>query len=148
MMIRRILYAAIFALAFVPAAHAQRFQADSGINISSSISTNDTNAIVISTKPGTVYQVDAYANGTTLAYIKLYDATTATCGSGTPKARYLIPYGTASSGGGFVTPNINGDAYAAGIVMCITTGIADSDTGAPAANAYIVNLHWKSNSNR
>jgi hypothetical protein len=27
--------------------------------------------------------------------------------------------------------------------MCVTTGIADGDTGAPAASAYIVNVHYR-----
>jgi hypothetical protein len=128
-------------LGLLPAS--SQFIADAKISVSSTIVANNTTAIVLSTRPAVVYQVDAYNNATTLAYVKLYDATTATCGSGTPKARYMIPFGASSSGGGFVTPNINGDAYAFGVVMCVTTGIADSDTGAPAATTYIVNVHLK-----
>lgn len=124
--------------------HAQTtFRASSPINVTSTIVANNTTAIPITTKSAVVYQVDAYNNGTTIAFVKLYNAATATCGSGTPIARYMIPFGQSSSGGGFVTPNINGDAYINGITMCITTGIADNDTGAPAASTYIVNVHWK-----
>ena len=124
---------------------AQRFQADSGVSVSSTIVANNTTAIVISARSSnTVYQVDAYNNGGTIAYIKLYNATSATCGTGTPQARYMIPFGQSSSGGGFVTPNINGDAYSVGITMCVTTGIADADASAPAASTYIVNVHFKS----
>lgn len=119
------------------------FTADSKIKVTSVIAANNTTAIVIKSTGGTVYSVDAFANSTTLAYIKLYNATSATCGSGTPQARYLIPFGASSSGGGFNVSNINGDAYGAGIVMCITTGIADNDTGAPAATTYIVNVHYR-----
>lgn len=118
------------------------FQADSKISVSSTIVANNTTAIVIKKTGGTVYSVDAFSNATTLAYIKLYNAATATCGSGTPYARYMIPYGASSSGGGFNISNINGDAYGAGITMCVTTGIADTDTGAPAATTYIVNVHF------
>lgn len=125
-------------------AHAQNaFLADAKIAVKSYISVNNTTAVVLKATAGTVYSVDGFNNGASLAYIKLYNASTATCGSGTPQARYMIPYGTSSSGGGFNISNINGDAYANGIVMCITTGIADSDTGAPAANQFIVNVHIK-----
>jgi hypothetical protein len=136
-----ILFALLFFSSFAEAQ--QQFQAASQISVKSYISVNNTTSVAVKTTGGTVYQVDAYNNGATLAYVKLYNATSTTCGSGTPMARYLIPYGTSSSGGGFVTPNINGDAYALGIRMCITTGIADNDTTAPAADQFIVNVHYK-----
>jgi hypothetical protein len=122
---------------------APQFQADNNIKVTSTIVANNTTAIVIKSSAGTVYSIDAFNNSTTLAYIKLYNSATATCGSGTPQARYLIPFGASSAGGGFNVSNINGDGYGQGIVLCVTTGIADTDTGAPAASTYIVNLHFK-----
>ena len=119
------------------------FLADAKIQVKSYISVNNTTAVVVKATGGTVYSIDGFNNGASLAYVKLYNATSATCGSGTPQARYMIPYGTSSSGGGFNISNINGDAYANGIIMCITTGIADNDTTAPAANQFIVNVHIK-----
>ena len=135
----------ILALLLLPTfASAQNtFLADAKIQVKSYISVNNTTAVVIKATGGTVYSVDAFNNGASLAYVKLYNASTATCGTGTPQARYLIPYGASSAGGGFNVSNINGDAYGAGIVMCITTGVADSDTSAPAANQFIVNVHIK-----
>lgn len=135
----------ILALLLLPfSANAQNtFLADAKISVKSYISVNNTTAVVIKATGGTVYSVDAFNNGGTIAYVKLYNAATATCGSGTPQARYMIPFGATSSGGGFNVSNINGDAYANGIVMCITTGIADNDTSAPAASTYIVNVHLK-----
>ena len=125
--------------------HAQgTFTADAKIKVSSTIAANNTTAITIKAGGGTVYSVDAFNNATTIAYVKLYNASAApTCGSGTPFARYMIPYGASSSGGGFNVSNINGDSYGLGIYMCITTGIADNDTTAPAASTYIVNVHYK-----
>ena len=124
--------------------HAQgTFTADAKIKVTSTIAANNTTAIVIKSTSGTVYSVDAFNNGTTIAYVKLYNAASATCGTGTPQARYMIPFGTSSAGGGFNVSNINGDSYGLGIVMCITTGIADADTAAPAASTYIVNVHYK-----
>ena len=131
-------------LLFSTVAYAQNaFLADSKIKVTSTIAANNTTAIILKATAGTVYSVDAFNNGGTIAYVKLYNASTATCGSGTPQARYMIPFGASSSGGGFNVSNINGDAYANGIVMCITAGIADSDTTAPAASTYIVNVHLK-----
>lgn len=132
-------------LLFPQLAQAQNtFLADAKIQVKSYIAANNTTAIVVKATGGTVYSVDAFSNSAaTIAYVKLYNAATATCGSGTPQARYMIPFGASASGGGFNVSNINGDAYANGIVMCITAGIADSDTTAPAANAYIVNVHIK-----
>lgn len=130
---------------FLPKANAQNtFLANAKIKVTSTIIANNTNAVAISNVPGSVYSVDGFSNNTTLVYVKLYNAIAAnvTCGFGTPQARYMIPFGQSSSGGGFTLPNINGDAYGVGISMCVTTGIADTDTGAPAATAYIVNVHY------
>jgi hypothetical protein len=118
------------------------FTANARVKISSTIVANNTTAVPIKLSGGTVYSVDAFNNGTTVAYVKLYNTASATCGTGTPYARYMIPYGASSSGGGFNVSNINGDAYSAGISMCVTTGILDSDTTAPAASTYIVNVHY------
>lgn len=120
----------------------QAFYADAKVAVKSYISVNNITAVAVKPSPGTVYSIDGFNNGASLAYVKLYAAVLPfTCGTGTPFARYMIPYGTSSSGGGFNISNINGDAYSTGIVMCITTGIADSDTGAPAAGQFIVNVH-------
>lgn len=129
-----------------PASAAEPFRADANINVTSNIIANNTTAIVIATKAATVYMIEAYNNATTLAFIKLYNAASGvTCGQTAPAPiwRGMIPFGATSSGGAILLPNINGDAYSNGVTLCVTTGIADSDTGAPAASTYIVNVHWK-----
>ena len=139
----------VIALMASPALAQTTFTAEGKISVISTIVANNTTAIQIKATGGTVYQVDGYSKGTTIAYAKLYNGTTTTvtCGSGTPRARYVIPYGTDSSGNasgaGFITPNINGDAYPSGITLCITGGIADNDTTSPAASKFIVNVHFK-----
>lgn len=145
-MTRWLATAALLAALSGPAlAQTNRFGADDHISNTSTIVANNTTPIVISANPATVYTVEAFNNGTTLAYIKLYNSTTALCGQTSPAPlwRGMIPFGQSSSGGGFGLPNINGDAYPTGVTMCVTTGIADSDTGSPAASTYIVNIHWK-----
>lgn len=116
----------------------------SSIQLKSTQVANNTTAVVIKATPGIVFGIEAFNSGTSVAFLKLYNATSATCGSGTPFARYMIPAMAANAFGGVLTVhNSNGDAYGLGIVQCVTTGYADSDTGAPAATTFIVNVHFK-----
>lgn len=109
-----------------------------GLSISSTIMPNNTTAVVAKGSLGQLYHVEAFNNSGTVAYLKIYDATSATAGSGTPKARYMIP---ANSGCSLAYEN--GDTYGTGITFIVTTGITDADTTAPAANTIIVNIHYK-----
>ena len=86
-------------------AHAAIFSADSPLNITSIQVLNNTTAIVISANPATLYAIEVANNSATIAYIKVYNAATATCGSGTPQARYMISASTIANLG-----NANGDA--------------------------------------
>lgn len=103
---------------------------------------NNTTAIVVKASAGQVYKIRATNNSATIAYIKLYDATSATAGSGTPVDTIMIPAAT-SGGAGIVDTSDIGWAHATGITFVVTTGIADNDTGAPAASAYIVTVSYK-----
>jgi hypothetical protein len=143
---KKILSALLVTLALCSPIQAAEFQANSQIAVSSTIIAANITPIIIKSKAGTVYSIDAFSNNTTLAYVKLYNVTISSCGStsgATPYARYIIPYGASSSGGGFNLSNINGDAYYQAIYMCVTGGMTDNDNTAPAANAYIVNVHYK-----
>ena len=112
----------------------------SNVAVKSNLILNNTTAIAIKTSGGTVFKVEGFNNSATLAYIKLYNTATATCGSGTPYLRFLIP---AAANGVLIADNSNGAAFVAGIQLCVTTGYADNDTGAPAASAYIVNVYYR-----
>lgn len=132
----------LIALLLAFPAHAQKFQADSNINVTSVIVANNATPIVIRAGTATVYGIEASNNSTAIAYVKLYNATSLTaCGTGTPFARYMIPKEASASLQN--ATNVNGDAYVTGVVMCIVTGIADNDATAPAATTYTVNVHWK-----
>ena len=70
-------------------------------------------------------------------YVKLYNKATApTVGTDTPVQVYAIPAGAAAN----KTCNI---AFALGIGVGATTGVADNDTGAPAANDVVISLDYK-----
>jgi len=119
------------------------FAADNALSVYSVIWPNNTTAVQVCKNPCRIYQVDAFNNGASLDYVKLYNASTATCGVGTPQYRAVIPFGSSSSGGGFSLPVVNGDSYSAGAWLCITGAIGDSDTTAPSANQIIIDIHYK-----
>ena len=102
---------------------------------------NNTTAVIIAPGSHRVVSIEVFNNSTSVAYLKLYDAATQTCGSGTPKARYLIGGSTNGLAGPPGVPL--SDLYINGIAACVTTGFADSDTTAPAASQFIYNIHWR-----
>ena len=104
----------------------------------------NTTPVAIATGARQFQGMEAYSNSTSTTWVKLYNAASAaavTCGTGTPKARYLI-VGNAT-GSGYITANNPTDLYPSGIVACFTTGYADADTTAPAATTFVVNFHWQ-----
>lgn len=101
-------------------------------------------AVVIKASAGTVYGVQLGGIGSAPAYLKLYNAASATCGSGTPVKRLIIPANTtaANGAGSNVTFGTAGLNFTTGITYCVTTGIADNDATGPAANTFLINLDW------
>lgn len=118
--------------------------ANGGATPTGNIAANNTTAVVVKASAGTLYGVQVYGIGSAPAYLKIYNATSATCGSGTPVKRLMIPAAsTAANGAGSnITFGVAGVAFSTGITYCITTGIGDSDTTAPAASTFLVNLDW------
>lgn len=112
-----------------------------GLSRSRTLIPNNTTAIVVKSGAGQLYKIRATNNSATIAYIKLYDATSATAGSGTPVDTIMIPAN--ASGAGIVDTTDVGTVHATGITYTVTTGIADADTGTPAANAYVVTMFYK-----
>lgn len=107
------------------------------------IGTNSTNATVIKSSAGTLGSLIVMNLNAAARYVKVYDKATAPAvGTDVPKQTYLIPGGTAGSGVCIPLPD-KGLAFANGISFATTTGIADSDTGAVAANEIIVNYGYK-----
>lgn len=116
-----------------------------GASTNGNIVANNTTAVVIKASAGTLYGAQLYGIGSAPAYLKIYNAVSATCGTGTPVKRLMIPAAsTAANGAGSNTSFGDiGVAFGTGITYCVTTGIGDADTTAPAASTYLVNLDWK-----
>lgn len=119
--------------------------ATGGAGMSHAIVAANTTSVAIDASPGTLYSVQVFNNSATIAYLKLYDAAqgSTTCGSGTPKKVVLIPASTSGAGAVIFLGGASGVAFATAITRCVTTGIADNDTGAPAATTYLVEADFK-----
>jgi hypothetical protein len=106
------------------------------------ISAATTNATSVKASAGQVYGIQVFNSNAAIRYLKLYDKASApTVGTDVPVKVIAIPGNTA--GAGVVAPISIGAAFSNGIAFALTTGAADSDTGAVAANEIIVNLDYK-----
>lgn len=112
-----------------------------GLSRSRTIIANNT-AIVVKSGAGQLYKIRATNNSGTINYIHLFDAISATAGSGTPVDTVMIP-ANSSGGAGIVDTTDLGVVHATGITYCVTTGIADTDPSAPTANALVVTMYFK-----
>lgn len=110
-----------------------------GLDIFRSIDLDETEEEVKATA-GKLYGWYIYNDGSSEVYVKLYNATTAnvTVGTTTPVMTIPIP---ATSGAN--VEFTNGIAFSTAITAAATTGVADNDTGTPAANQVIANLLYK-----
>jgi hypothetical protein len=98
---------------------------------------------VVKASPGQVYGMWVANRATTPRYIKFYDATSGTIGTGTPKLTIEIPANATDHIAGVFNVGGLGIEFTTGISVGASTGIADADTGAPAANDVLVNIFFK-----
>jgi hypothetical protein len=78
-------------------------------------------------------------------YLKFYNATAAsvTVGTTTPDLTFPVPTAGDTNGAGFTLPiPVGGIDFTTAITVACTTGLADNDSGAPAANALVLNLGY------
>ena len=93
---------------------------------------------------GQVYWLHAINLTASVVYLKFYNATVATVVVGTtvPDLTFPVPTQGDTNGAGFTLSIPNGIAFGTAITIAATTGVADADSGAPAANALVVNLGY------
>lgn len=102
--------------------------APTALNINSAATTNATS---VKTSAGTLYNISASNTNAAARYLKLYNKASApVVGTDVPVLILLLPAG-ASIDHDF---GLVGHRFTTGIALALTTGIADSDTGAVAAN--------------
>lgn len=101
------------------------------------VSGASTNATSLKASAGTLYSLVAFNLNAAVRYLKFYNKASApTVGTDTPVATFPIPAST--TGAGFAINLDPGFDFATGIAYATTTGAADSDTGAVAANEIFV----------
>ena len=94
---------------------------------------------------GQVYGLHVMNLTAALLYFKIYNAIAAnvTVGTTTPDITIPVPGNNDSDGGGFTWSIPQGVAFGTAITVACTTGIADNDSGAPAANACVATVLYK-----
>lgn len=103
------------------------------------ISAATTNATSVKASAGTVYGIQAYNNGASAAYLKLYNKASApTVGTDTPVKTIMLPAG---GGSNIPIPSV-GTNFGTGIAFAITGGMANSDTTAVALTQVAVNIDY------
>lgn len=114
-----------------------------GTTIFRSIDVDETEDEVKSSA-GQVYWIHAMNLTGSVLYLKLYNAAAASVTVGTTTPVMTLPIATQgdTNGAGFTLSIPNGIAFDTGICVAATTGLADNDTGAPSANAMVVNLGY------
>ena len=114
-----------------------------GMSIFRSIDIDETEEEVKATA-GQVFSIVAFNTTAAPLYLKFYNLTAAntTVGTSTPVLTFLVPGNADSDGAGFVWNNDIGWAFGTAISVACTTAIADNDTGAPGANACLINVGY------
>lgn len=118
-------------------------QGTDGLTLHRTISAATTNATSVKGSGGAIYAIQCFSINAAVRYLKLYNKATApTVGSDTPVKTLAIPGDT--TGSGFLLQYGAVPAlFSTGIAFALTTGIADADTGAVAANEIVVNIDYR-----
>lgn len=119
-------------------------QTANGLSVSRLISAATTNETEAKATAGQLYGVTAHNINAAVRYLKIYDNTAAgtVIGTTTPKMTLPIP-GNAAGAGFMLDTGGMGIAFGTGITYGLTTGVADSDTAAVAANEIVIHLLFK-----
>ena len=115
-----------------------------GLTIFRSLDLDETEEEIKATA-GQVYTIYGFNATVAILYLKFYNATAATVvvGTTTPVLTLPLPGNNDSDGGGIIWTIPQGLAFGTAITAACTTGIADTDVGAPAANACVVNVGYQ-----
>ena len=114
-------------------------QTANGLLLSRVISAATTNATVVKSSGGQIYGWHVYNSNAAVRFLKFYNKATAPT-VGTDPAVITIALQPANVTSVEYT---NGLAFATGIGLGLTVGLADSDTAAVAANEIVVNTFYK-----
>lgn len=109
-----------------------------GLSVFRSIDLDETEEAV-KAGPGLVHSIHATNSNAAARFIKLYDALIAdvVVGTTTPKMTLRVP-----ASGQLDVEILHGYTFTTAISAAATTGVADTDTGAPGANEVMVHIGY------
>lgn len=112
-----------------------------GLSFKKVLSANNTTSVAVKASAGQLYSIVATNTNAAARFLKLYNVAqgSVTVGTTTPDMTFAIPGNTAGAGFVLDTGGI-GIAFGTAITYGITTGVADGDTGAPAANEVVATI--------
>lgn len=111
----------------------------SGLSISRDIDLDNSTLTVVKNAAGNLYGYYISNTHATLnVYVKFYNATSGTLGTGTPVLTFMVPFGGAANVA-FTYPI----SFSTGICVGATTDVADAGTTDPGANIVISNIFYK-----
>jgi len=97
----------------------------------------DEDGVLVKNAAGQVYGWAITNNAAATRFVKLYAHADAPTNGDTPLLTLEIPAGAMTN-----VSYPQGIAFASGIGIRTTTGVADADVGAPAANDMVVNIFY------
>jgi len=113
-----------------------------GLSIARDIDLDNGTLTVVKNAAGQLYGWDITNLTTATLYVKFYDATSGTLGTGTPVMTIAIP-GNASDSTLHSRSLPSGLAFATGICVGAGTVLADNDNTDPGANKCVANIYYK-----
>lgn len=113
-----------------------------GLAIARNIDLDNGTLDVVKASAGQLYGWDITNTSTAAVFVKFYDATSGTLGTGTPVLTIGIP-GNSSDDTLSSKSFAYGITFATGICVGAGTGVADADNTDPGANAVVANIYFK-----
>lgn len=98
---------------------------------------------VVKASPGALYGLWVTNRAASTRWIKIYNATSCTMGTGTPQVTIGIPGNATDNIAANLAVGGQGITFSTGICIGATTGFADNDTGAPTTNDVIANVYFR-----
>jgi hypothetical protein len=114
-----------------------------GLSFSKLISGASTNLTQVKATAGQIYGIYATNINAAIRYLKIYDAASASVTVGTTVPDMTLPIPASAAGAGFFLKLSQGIPLGTAISIALTTGVADNDTGAVAANELTVHVFYK-----
>ena len=114
-----------------------------GLSIARDIDLDNGTLTVVKGSAGQLYGWHITNTSTVTVFVKFYDATSGTLGTGTPVLTIGIPGNASDDTLAMAAFGGMGVAFATGISVGAGTGVADADNTDPGANAVVANFYYK-----